>query len=84
MLHKIVFYASLAATIGLLTAGFILPPTGQIDPSVLTAGGILFAFATLGQVPYAIEKGRTATLTHGNTTITVSRKKKKDEQPEEQ
>ena len=56
----------------LFVLGFIVPPTGQIDPSVLTAGAELFAFATLAVVADAIRYGYDATVTHGNTSITIN------------
>lgn len=42
--------------IALLVIGFILPPPGQIDNSVLIASGILFAFAGLTVIMFAIRK----------------------------
>lgn len=82
MLHKIVFYVSLITSVALLVAGFLVPPLGVIDPSVLTAVGELIGFVTVAQVPYVIEKGRNATIKHGNTEISITKKQKKsgDEQ----
>lgn len=68
--HKIIFFVCLITTIILLVSGFCVPPTGIIDPSVLTGCGILFGFATLGTLPYILE-GRSAKLTHGNTSLEV-------------
>lgn len=79
MLHKIVFYTTLATSVILLIAGFLVPPTGVIDPSVLTATGELLGFATVAQIPYIIEKGKTATIKHGNTEVTISKKKETEE-----
>lgn len=45
-----------AIAILLLVIGFILPPPGQIDNSVLVASGILFAFAGLTVILFAIRK----------------------------
>lgn len=58
-------------TIALLTASFIVPPTGEISPSVLKGAAILFAFATLAEAREAIREGLGVKLTHGNTTIVV-------------
>lgn len=82
MLHKIVFYVSLITSVILLVAGFVVPPTGIIDGSVLSAAGILLGFATIGQLPFIIEKGRTATIKHGQTEITISKKQKEKTQQE--
>lgn len=57
--------------ISLITAGFLVPPMGIIDGSVLTAVGEVFAFAALGTVMAAIEKGLPAKVKHNNTSFTV-------------
>ena len=72
-LHTVVFAITLTVSTGLIVAGFIVPPTGVIDPSVLTAVGELFAFAALSQLPFVIRSGKGITLNHGNTSISVNR-----------
>lgn len=59
------------STIGLFVASFIVPPTGEISPSVLKAAALLFAFATLAEAREAIREGLGVKLTHGHTTIEV-------------
>ena len=49
------FWICLIVSIGLIVAGFCVPPMGIIDGSVLTAVGILFGFASLAQIPVIIE-----------------------------
>ena len=56
----------------LVVAGFIIPPTGVIDGSVLTAAGELLGFVSLFLVWRAVELGRTAEFTHGNTTARIN------------
>lgn len=75
--HKIVFIITLLISIGLIVGSFFVPPTGIIDGSILAAVGELFAFAALGEVGAAIERGHGATISHGNTTIEI--KKEDDE-----
>ena len=58
-------------SISLIVAGFIVPPLGDIHGSVLTAVGLLFAFATLYEVHIAMKKGVDARLRHGNTELSV-------------
>ena len=65
------FWVCLIITIGLFVAGFCVPPHGEIDGSILTAGGILFAFATLEAVHVALKKGVDAKVKHGKTELTV-------------
>ena len=57
--------------VALITAGFLVPPMGVIDGTVLTAVGEVFAFAALGTVIMAIEKGLPAKVQHHNTSFTV-------------
>lgn len=71
-LNKTAFYICLIFSIGLLIAGFVVPPLGTISPSVLTGVGELFAFATLGTVIEAIARGVDAKLTHGNTELSLN------------
>ena len=59
------------STIGLFTASFIVPPTGEIHASILRAAALLFAFATLAEAREAIREGLGVKLTHGQTTIEV-------------
>lgn len=81
-LHNVVFIVCLLISAALLVAGFLVPPTGVIDPSVLTAVGELFAFAALSQLPFVIASGKGITLNHGNTSISVGRKPRQP--PEEE
>ena len=53
-----VFYINLVTSILLIVGGFISPPIGIIDGSVLTAVGLLFMFALLAQIPRIIEEAR--------------------------
>lgn len=69
--HNIVFWICLTVSVGLLVGGFFTPPQGVIDGSVLTAVGLLFLFASLGQLPLLI-RGRSVELKHGETHLTLS------------
>ena len=63
------FWICLIVSIGLMVAGFCVPPTGMIDGSVLTAVGILFGFASLAQIPIIIEVAGYVKMTKGDMTI---------------
>ena len=63
------FWICLIVSIGLMVAGFCVPPTGIIDGSVLTAVGVLFGFATLAQIPIIIEVAGYVKMTKGDMTI---------------
>lgn len=77
------FWVCLVITIGLFVAGFCVPPHGEIDGSILTAGGILFAFATLETVHVAIKSGVDAKVKHGQTELTVGDMNKDKEKQDE-
>jgi hypothetical protein len=61
----------LITSIVLIVISFILPPTGIIDPSVLTAVGELGILIVLNTASIAILSGKTTTIKKGNTEITV-------------
>lgn len=63
----------------LLAVSFLLPPTGSIDPTVLEGVAELFAFASLGAVYKAINKGTVATVQHGQTTVTIGKDAEEEE-----
>ena len=63
------FWICLIVSIGLIVAGFCVPPMGIIDGSVLTAVGSLFGFASLAQVPVIIEVAGYVRMTKGDMTI---------------
>ena len=63
------FWICLLVSIGLIVAGFCVPPMGIIDGSVLTAVGILFGFASLAQIPIIIEVAGYVKMTKGDMTI---------------
>ena len=60
------------ASLILIVAGFIVPPTGHIDNSVLIAVGELNGTLALGAVLKAIDKGSSASIKHNGTELTIS------------
>ena len=76
--HKIVFLITLIVSAGLIITSFFIPPLSVIDGSVLAGVGELFAFAALGEVAAAIERGHGASITHGNTTIEIKKENEED------
>ena len=56
----------------LVVVGFILPPTGVIDGSVLTAVGELIGLRAVCMLPDMIHRGSDVTIQHGNTSVTVN------------
>ncbi len=72
LLSSISFWVCLCTSLVLIALGFVVPPMGSIDGSVLTSVGELFGFATLAVVADAIKFGYDAKITHGNTTVEVN------------
>ena len=70
--NKIAAIISQTIAAGLFVAGFLVPPQGVIDPSVLTAGGILVAGASLFLVWDRAEEGADAKFKHGETEININ------------
>lgn len=68
---KIVFYICLVVSICLFIGGFLVPPTGIIDGSVLTACGILLGYSALGIFGRALDEGKIAKFEKGETRVTV-------------
>ena len=83
MKKSLAFWICLTVSIALFVGGFFVPPTGVIDGSVITSVGILFGFATLGQLPVIIETAGHAKITQGNMTIEVGKKAKGEDDTEE-
>ena len=65
------FYVTLFISIALIVGGFIVPPTGEIDGSVLTAVGLLLMFAVVEKIPEAIAAGRSIKIQRGDTSVEV-------------
>lgn len=70
-----VFYLTLAISLLLIIGGFLLPPMGIIDGSVLTAVGELLMFGVLAQVPAIIDaakNGKSVKISKGDFTAEVT------------
>lgn len=68
------FWICLGVSIFLIIGGCLTPPPFVIDSSIFIACGILFGFAALYVLDKAIDTGRTATIKHGDTELTVGDK----------
>ena len=70
-----IFYLTFTISLLLIIGGFLLPPMGIIDGSVLTAVGELLMFGVLAQVPSLIDaakNGKSIKVTKGDFTAEVS------------
>ena len=69
------FYTTLVISLLLILGGFLLPPMGIIDSSVLTAVGELLMFGVLAQVPTLIDaakNGKSVKISKGDFSAEVS------------
>lgn len=69
--HKRVFFICLCISIILLLVSWVMPPAWVIDKSILAAVGELFGFSALGEVMAAIERGKKATISKGDISLSV-------------
>lgn len=58
---------------------FIIPPTGQIDPSVLKFISWMFAYSALWTVFVAMMRGIDATISHGSTSVSLNNPNDEDD-----
>lgn len=56
----------------LIIIAFFIPPTAFIEQSVLIAVGEINGFIALGAVIKSIDKGRSASIRHNNTELTIN------------
>lgn len=75
-------YLLLIAALGLLIAGFVVPPLGVLDPSLLTGIAELLGFTwliyTTANIPDFIERGAKISASYGGATISVGKHKHKE------
>jgi hypothetical protein len=66
-----IFYVNLVVSIGMLLTGFLVPPMGVIDGSVLSAVGLLLMFSLIAKIPEAIREGRSVKIRKGDFSAEV-------------
>ena len=70
-----IFYLTFAISLLLIIGGFLLPPMGIIDGSVLTAVGELLMFGVLAQLPAIIDaakNGKSVKISKGDFSAEVT------------
>ncbi len=81
-MHHWTFIICLVLSVILIVASWFVPPRAVIDGSVLAAIGEIFSFAALATVIRAIDKGHKASITKGDTTLTVGKDADEDRNKE--
>lgn len=66
-----VFYITFVLSVVLIVSGFLIPPTGIIDGSVLTAVGELLMFSVIAKIPDAIKAGKSVKIQKGDSSIEI-------------
>lgn len=80
MKNRIAFWVAFIVSISLIVTGFLVPPTGVVDGSVLTAVGELVAFAALYELPLMIKEGKRVKMKIGDSThIEINNKDKEED-----
>ena len=77
--NNLFFWVFSIASLCLIVAGFMFPPPGELDNSVLVAAGELNGTIALGAVIKAIDKGVDATFQHNNTSVTITNKDEEED-----
>ena len=67
------FWVTLVVAITLLIGGAMTPPYAEIPGSLLEGVGLLFLWPALMFAAKALEEGKTATIQHGQTTVTIGK-----------
>ena len=66
-----IFNVTLIVSIVLFIGGFVVPPVGIIDGSVLTAVGMLLMFALIEKLPEAIKAGKSVKIKSGSFSAEI-------------
>ena len=75
---NIPFHILATVSVAMLIASWLWPPTAIIDSSILAASGELIGWGALYTLLRAVEKGKTASVSHGQTTITIGEKEEEN------
>lgn len=65
------FYFNLTVSVLLIVGGFLVPPVGIIDGSVLTAVGLLLMFSVIERVPEAIKAGKSVKISKCDSSVEI-------------
>lgn len=65
------FYFNLAVSVLLIIGGFLVPPVGIIDGSVLTAVGLMLMFSVIEKIPEAIKAGKSVKISKGDSSLEI-------------
>lgn len=81
---KWAFFTCMLTTIGLLIAGFICPPPGEINRSIIEACFIIIIYPTLFTAFICVLRGMRVHYDIKEGQITINSKRKENETPTEE
>lgn len=76
--YTVAFWLTLTIAIALVISGFLVPPKGVIDGSVLTGVGELFLWPALAFGAKSLSEGHRAKIQHGETSIQIGNTNSED------
>lgn len=76
--YNIAFWVTLVVALSLIIGGFFVPPTGEVDGSLLTATGELFLWPALALGAKSVEDGRVARIKFRNASLNIGQDKNHD------
>lgn len=76
---KIPFFICLSFSIILVIVSFVIPPAGEIHPSVIQAVAEIFAFAALYVVIEGMHRGSDVSISRGDVSVQIQNPDNKEE-----
>lgn len=64
-----IFHINFLVSLILIIGGFLCPPMGVIDGSILSAVGLLLLHTVVEKIPEAIREGQHIKITGGNGSV---------------
>lgn len=71
--YVIAFWVTLTFAIALIAGGFLMPPCGKIDGSIMTCVGEIFLWPALAFAAKALSEGRVVSVKAGQASINVGK-----------
>ena len=70
--YRYIFWCCLVSAIIMLSVSFVLPPTGEINPTVLQGSAILMGFSVIGILPECLRLSKEVTVRKGDLEVSLS------------
>lgn len=79
--YRYIFWTCLVSVLVLLSVSFMLPPTGEIHPTVLQGAAIVMCFSVIGIIPECLRLGKEVKVTKGDLSVSLSEGEDEDDYP---